>query len=286
MAAAKPRATWAEWDIKIRELDVLRREQVTPRMVRLTLGGPNMAGFESHIADEHCKLVFPDPDTGTTRPPVQDGDHLDWPRPFPIARDYTIRRYDEVAGEIDLDFVVHAGGVASEWARTCAIGSTIWLAGPRPSRIVPPEFGFLVLLGDETALPAISRWLEEMPADARGVVAVEVDGPEEEQKLSVPTGVELTWLHRNGAARGATTLLGDFARGITIPEGVHSYVWAGGEAISLKPVRAWARSTGHGKDQSDITGYWRRGVTQDELEKPTLRDRVEHAVAHLLGREH
>ena len=57
----EPRARWAEWPIKIRELEVLRREHLTPRMVRVTLGGPNVAGFESHLPDEHMKLVFPDP---------------------------------------------------------------------------------------------------------------------------------------------------------------------------------------------------------------------------------
>lgn len=286
----KPRNSWAEWDIKIRELEVLGREHVTPRMVRLTLGGPGMDGFESHIADEHCKLVFPDADTGETRAPVQNGSRLAWPTPFPTCRDYTIRRYDAEAAEIDIDFVVHPGGVASEWAQSAEIGSPIWLAGPRPAMVVPPEFGFLVLLGDETALPAIGRWVEELPTGARGIVAVEIAGPEEEQKLSVPDGVSLTWLHRDGAAPGSTTLLADFVDTIELPSDVHTYVWAGGEALSLKPVRRWARATGHTKHQSDISGYWRRGVTQEELEKPTLVDRVahkvEHAVAHLLRREH
>jgi NADPH-dependent ferric siderophore reductase len=81
-------------------------------------------------------------------------------------------------------------------------------------------------------------------------------------------------------------LLGDFARNIRIPDGIHAYVWASGEATSLKPVRSWARSHGFGKDDSDITGYWRRNATQDDLQKPTVRDRLEHAVAHVLRREH
>jgi len=285
-SAERPRAYWATWDIKIREVELLRRESLTPRMLRLTLGGSQMDGFESHLPDEHCKLVFPDADTGITRAPVQDGDHLDWPRPFPTCRDYTIRRYDESAGEIDLDFVLHEGGVASTWSQEAEIGSTIWLAGPRPARLVPPEFDFLVLLGDETALPAIGRWLEEMPEEQRAVVAIEVDSETEQQPLRVPAGTELTWLHRDGAAPGTTSLLGDFARNIRIPEGVHAYVWAGGEAASLKPVRSWARSQGFNKDDSDITGYWRRNATQDDMQKPTMLDRLEHAVAHVLRREH
>lgn len=86
------------YPIKIRRLDVLDRRYVTLKMVRLTVGGDQIEGFESHQSDEHVKLVFPDPDTGDTRFPTQDGDHLDWPRPFPLTRDYTIRSFDREAG--------------------------------------------------------------------------------------------------------------------------------------------------------------------------------------------
>lgn len=280
-----PQSRWAEWPIKIRELDVLRREYVTQRMVRVTLGGPGLPGFESHLADEHVKLVFPDPNTGTTRAPVQDGDHLDWPSPFPPTRDYTVRRYDPKdgeAGEVDFDFVVHEGGLASDWAQHAPIGSSIWVAGPRPSRIVPPEFGFHVLVGDETALPAIGRWLEELPGDARGVAVVEVADPAEEQPLRVPDGFSLTWLHRSD---GSAPTLGDFVGGLTLPDDTATYVWAAGEAGELKPVRRWARSRGvGGKGQCDIGGYWRRGSTGGV--STTRRERLGHAVAHALGREH
>ncbi len=275
----EPRARWAEWPIKIRELEVLRREHVTPRMVRVTLGGPNVAGFESHLPDEHMKLVFPDPETGRTRAPTQDGDHLDWPSPFPLTREYTVRRYRPDPGEVDIDFVVHDRGLASEWAQHAPIGSTLWVAGPRPSRIVPPEFGFHVLLGDETALPAIARWLEELPDDARGVAAVEVADPGEEQPLWVPEGVRLTWLHRSNAD---AVSLGEFLSALTLPEDTATYVWAAGEAGALKPVRTWTRAQGIGKDQSDISGYWRRGRTGTVV--PTVGERLKHTVTHLLVR--
>ncbi len=285
LSSPRPKAEYAEWPIKIRELTVLARAMVTPRMLRLTLGGAQMEGFESHLPDEHVKLVFPDPETGVTRAPVPDGDHLDWPRPFPPAREYTIRRYDRRAGTVELDFVVHSGGLASTWAQECAIGSTIWVAGPRPSIEVPRAFGFLVLLADETGLPAVGRWLEEWPAGTRGVVAVEIEHADDEQDLPVPDGVTLTWLHRS-AAPGDAELLARFAEAIELPSDVHTYVWAGAEAISLKPVRRWARGRGHTKYQSDISGYWRRGLSHDDLERPSLLDHARHAIDHLLRREH
>jgi len=290
MAATEaiPQAYYPEFDIKIRELQVLRRTSVTPRMVRVTLGGPNLDGFESHVAYEHVKLVFPDPDTGITRYPTQDGDHLDWPRPFPPTRDYTIRRYDAEAQQIDIDFVVHPGGRASEWAQTCEIGSTLWVAGPRPDLMIPPAFTFLVILGDETALPAIGRWLEEWPEGTRGVVAVEIHDDEERQDLPVPDGVTLTWLSREGAPAGSTTLLGDFARSIQLPTDEHVYVFAQGEAGCIKPVRTWARAHGFGKGNSDIGGYWRVGKKGEVPATATARlvARTRHRLDHLLGREY
>ncbi|MFO6454261.1 MULTISPECIES: siderophore-interacting protein [unclassified Aeromicrobium] len=283
-----PRSYWPEFDIKIRQLSVLGRAYVTPRMVRVTLGGPQLDGFESHVPHEHVKLVFPDPDTGVTRYPTQDGDHLDWPRPFPPTRDYTIRRYDAAAREIDIDFVVHAGGLASEWAQNAPVGSTIWVAGPRPDLVVPPEFGFHVLLGDETALPAIARWIEELPPGTRGVAAVEIHGDAERQDVKVPEGVSLHWLSRQGAPAGSTSLLGDFAEAIELPEGEHVYVFAQGEAGCIKPVRRWARAHGFVKHDSDIGGYWRRG--KDSGVPTALSARIvgeaKHRLDHLLRREH
>lgn len=290
-AAAQPvrsKPQWAELPIRIREAQVVRRSHVTPAMIRITLGGPGMAGFESHLPDEHVKLVFPDPETGRTRAPVEDGDHLDWPAPFPPTREYTVRRYDAEAGEVDFDFVVHPGGLASTWAQQAPIGSSIWIAGPRPPRTVPVECRHLVLLGDETALPAIGRWLEEMPEGLTGVAAVEIAGSSEEQDLPVPNGFTLHWLHRGDSPAGSSALLAEFAHTLTLPGEVRTYVWAAAEAGSIKPVRAWARSHGVTPAESDIGGYWKVGVTRavPTSRRAQLAAQVRHGVAHLLGREH
>lgn len=85
------------YPIGIRELEVVRSEMVGTGLLRLTLGGPELAGFESHAPDEHVRLVYPDAD-GTLRLPERDGFSLKWPRPLPISREYTVRRYDAEAG--------------------------------------------------------------------------------------------------------------------------------------------------------------------------------------------
>lgn len=257
----QPQATTNWFPTLIRELEVLRRTMVTPRMVRVTLGGEGLEGFESHLPDEHCKFVFPDEGSDVVRHPWQDGDHLDWPEPFPPTREYTVRRYDPVAREVDFDFVVHPGGLAADWALHAEPGDRLWVAGPRPGIVVGPEFGHLVLLADETALPAVARWLEELPADARGVAAIEIHDDGERQDLRAPAGFRVEWLSRQGAPAGTTTLLGDFAESLELPDDVWTYVWAFGEAGCIKPVRRWARAHGIGKHQSDIGGYWKRGRT-------------------------
>lgn len=279
---SRPAAELRRFPIRIRELELLRREVVTPRMLRITIGGPNHVGFESHIADEHVKLLFPDPESGELRVPTQNGDRLAWPRPMPINRDYTVRRYDPATGEVDIDVVRHAGGVASGWAEDAPIGSTVWVAGPPRGVHIPDEFTWQAYLGDETALPAIARRLGELPRTMRGVAVIEVQDAAEEQHLDAPDGVEVRWLHRGAAAPGTTRLLPDTARTIEIPRDGRAYVWFGGENSSIKPLRAWAKGAGLTKDQFDFVGYWRRGAAGDEVE----HHGAIHALKHLLRIDH
>ncbi|MFT4286486.1 siderophore-interacting protein [Nocardioides sp.] len=251
-----------EWPIRVRQVEVLRRTQVTPRMIRLTFGGPGLAGFESHVPDEHVKILFPDPD-GSLRVPEPDGDHLHWPRPRPISREYTVRRYDEQAGELDLDFVLHGHGLASAWARDVTPGTPVWIAGPPRGWVVPDCYDFYVIAGDHTALPAIARFVAELPRSATGQVGVLVPDAAEEQPLELPDGVTVTWLHRAGSTSGPADALADFLAPITPPAGSRPYLWCAGEQRILKPARGWGRRHGLGRHDQHITGYWRAGRVGD-----------------------
>ena len=205
------------YPIRIRCLEVVGRQTISPTMLRLTLGGRDLVGFESHsVVDEHVKIVFPDPDGGL-RVPEPNGSMVRWPHPMPPTRDYTVRRYDPAAGELDLDVVLHAGGLASEWAARVGPGEPVWVAGPPAGLAVPEHYDRYLLAGDTTALPAIARWVEGMPSAARGWVFVEVADATEEIDLAAPEGVTVTWLHRDGVAAGRSDVLARAVRGVGHP---------------------------------------------------------------------
>lgn len=225
---------------------------LTPNIVRLTLRGDELAGFHTYQADDHVKIVFPDAD-GTQRDPVMnDQQMLDWPSPTPTTRKYTIRRYDPQTLELDLDFVLHDGGVASSWAVSAAVGELVTVAGPPGAKVFPLTYDHYVFAVDATALPAAARWLDESPPDVRARVFVELEH-EADQGYPMPVrdGVDVRWLVRPASG----SLLAQSVADAPLLSG-GGFLFAAGEADDIKPLRAWSR------DRMDalITGYWKRGV--------------------------
>lgn len=258
------------YPIRIRETEVVHTAKVGSGLLRVTLGGAGTAGFEAHSPDEHVKLIFPDPD-GTVRLPEPDGLVLRWPRPSPTSREYTVRRYDPAAGEIDLDIALHDKGLGSDWAQAVEPGAVVHVAGPPGGLIVPHTYDRYLLAGDITALPAIARWLEELPRTAAGWAFVEVADASEQIPLSAPEGVQVRWLHRGDRPPGTSDVFERAVRTVPIPGGARCYVWIAGEAGALKPLRRWVRhELGLGSADHDITGYWKRGVADfdDEHDGP------------------
>lgn len=241
--------------IGVRRVGIARRTQVTARMVRLTLAGAGLDGFHTYQCDDHVKIVFADPD-GTRRDPVpNDRDMLDWPDPFPITRKYTIRRYDAAAGELDLDVVLHEGGVASTWARTAAVGDPVTVAGPPGAKVFPTTYDHFVFAVDPTALPAVARWLDESPDDVSADVVVETEHPDEHDYPL--TGRRRVRVHR--LARAGASTLADAATELARRPG-SVFLFAAGEAGAVKPLRR----IGTGSLTTLVTGYWKRGVAGNE----------------------
>lgn len=251
--------TRVPYPIGIRRGIVTRREYVTPHMLRVTVAGDELRDMVSHQADDHVRVLFAFPDGTRNDPQPNDHDELDWVRPIPPSRKYTLRRVDLEAGEIDLDFVVHDGGFASDWAQSVEVGSEAVLAGPPGSVAFAHTYRHYVLVADTTGLPAVARWLDEGSwLEERGAkveIIVEIDHPEEaEYPLAQRTGVTVQWVSRDGGSR-----LDELLRALPL-DGVPAddvFVFAAGEAGDLKAVRSFAKE--HGYDAL-VTGYWKRGV--------------------------
>lgn len=246
-----------------REMRVVGAETISPNMRRVHLSGERLERFVS--GGLHVRLLFPP----EGREPV-------WPTAGPAAlpiwpegedtlktRVYTVRSVDPAAGRMAVDVVLHMPpGAGCRWARTAQPGDRVGLLGPGGGEI--PSVGWVLALGDESALPAIARSLEEMGPEARGEVFVEVDGPADELPLIKPDGLRLRWLHRAGRPAGTTSLLVDAARSVIWPGGPDVFVWAAAEFNAFKDIRQFCRKErGLKKNQHLVVAYWRRGLSQD-----------------------
>jgi len=244
---------------------VLRTTRLTPAMTRVELGGEGLAGFAAgEFTDHYVKLLFPPPGApyGVPVDPAAVEDRH--PRElWPVTRAYTVRAWDGVSGELTLDLVRHGDdGIAPVWAAAARPGDQISLFGPGGSYRPAPDADWHLLVGDESALPAIAASLEALPENASAVVVVEVAGPEEEQPLVTPADVDVTWVHRGtggdevlAAVRAATARGGG---GGDVDAFVH------GEADLVRAVRRYLRvERGVPRDRLSASGYWRRGRTDE-----------------------
>jgi NADPH-dependent ferric siderophore reductase len=236
-------------ELKMRRLAVSRVQNLTPHMVRVTLTGTDLEDFVSASPDDHVKLFFP-VDDGAINTPTMTPEgpvHPEGVTPSP-SRDYTPRRYDAKRNELDIDFVLHGEGPASTWAEQVKVGDPIGVGGPRGSMIVPDDFDHYVLVGDETALPAIGRWLEEMPTTTPVTVLVEVAANEERQVLAR----EVHWFVRGKS----TPSLDDMLAALPIPSG-DTFWWVATESKRARTLRSLLVETrGIDKDWVKATGYW------------------------------
>jgi NADPH-dependent ferric siderophore reductase len=230
-----------------RALTVKRVDKVAAHMIRVTLGG-DLEGFTSLGFDDHVKLFFPNGKTGEDGKPQSD------------SRDYTPRRYDPAANTLDVEFVIHDAGPATRWAMQAQPGQPLDIGGPRGSFIIPDTFDWHLMIGDDTALPAIARRLAELPAGSRAVVLAEVDGPADELEFASAADVSITWAHRNGAEAGASDVLAKTLKTMKLPAGDY-YAWVAAESLIAKALRAQLIAD-HGAHPKWIraAGYWRRGA--------------------------
>lgn len=222
-----------------RQLQVLRVEDISPSFRRVTLGGAELAGFVSASFDDHLKFIT-DPGADTQ-----------------AMRDYTPRRHDPVAHELVLEFVRHGDGPAATWAEQAQVGQTATIAGPRGSTVVPTDFAWHLLVGDATALPAIARRLEELPAGARAIAIVAVPLAADRRTLDTRAELDLTWVDDNDGLVAAV-------RALALPAG-EGYAWCAGEGRTSALLRSvLVEEKGHDRYAISAAAYWKDGEAGHE----------------------
>jgi NADPH-dependent ferric siderophore reductase len=243
---------------------VERVERLTPHMIRVVLGGEGLAAFGTRgLTDHYIKIQFPRPGVVYPEPFDPGVIRAEMPREdWPVTRTYTVRRWDAETAELTVDFVHHGDeGVAGPWAAQAQPGDEIHFGGPGGGYAPSPDADWYLLVGDESALPAIAAALEQLPEGARAHVFVEVAGPEEEQKLPTPADTEITWLHRGEGRIGEALVRA--VHGFDFPAGLPE-AFVHGEAGFVKELRRLLRvERSIPMDQLSISGYWRTGQDED-----------------------
>jgi NADPH-dependent ferric siderophore reductase len=260
----------------VHTFEVVRTEQLTSHMVRVVLGGSGFDTFTpSEFTDSYVKLVFvPDGvDVAALPQPLTLDSFADLPpAKKPVVRTITVRRADPAAREIAVDIAVHGDhGAAGPWAATAQPGQPMYLMGPSGAYAPDPAADWYLLAGDETALPAISVALESLPANAIGRVFVEIAEPEDEIALTAPDGVQINWHYRGGRAdlvgedrAGDNAPLVDAVKtAFWLPGQVHVFIHGEAQAV-MHNLRPYIRKErGVDAKWASISGYWRRGRTEE-----------------------
>ncbi|MFJ4219573.1 siderophore-interacting protein [Curtobacterium luteum] len=254
-----------------------RTERLTPHMVRVHLGGPAFDDFVGGAdperlaaTDRYVKLLLAKPGLGLEPPYDLDALRASLPKgDLPARRTYTVRKVDAAARTIAIDFVVHGDeGLAGPWAAGARPGDRLALSGPGGGYTPSTDPAVThVLLGDDSALPAIGSALEALPDSATGVALVEVAGPADEQPIAHPAGVDLRWLHRDATGAEPGTLLLAAARGLERASRPVQ-VFAHGERSAVKAIRRLLQEDwGLEKSELSLSAYWALGRAEDRFQE-------------------
>lgn len=234
---------------------------LTPSMVRVVVGGPDLEGFSvGEFTDHYVKCRF--------------GDRM---------RSYTVRAWDPKRRLLTLDFVVHGDrGIAGPWAARTEPGDTLEISGPGGAYVPSREADWHLMVGDEAVIPAIAVSLERVPARVPVFVVIEVDGPGHHQPLDSPGHLDVVWVHRSVGAGEDPSLLLEAVRALPLPAG-RGQAFVHGEATTVRGVRRHlVVERGLPTEALSATGYWKLRRTDEEW-RSEKRAWIAQAEADLLG---
>jgi NADPH-dependent ferric siderophore reductase len=231
-----------------RNLTVARVEKLAPKLVRVVLQGEELIGFTSLGFDDHVKLFFAAGEDGRVDSPA-------------AMRDFTPRWFDAEAGELWIDFFLHEAGPAAGWAARVAVGRSLTVGGPRGSFVISLEgIDSHVLIGDETALPAIGRRLSQLPAGASALAVIETDPGSAGYPLESKASLQVVRIARSAVSAAPASQLINAMRGLQFPAG-RCFVWVAAESQVARTIRRYLTDErGIDKHWVKAAGYWQRGA--------------------------
>ena len=228
-----------------RNLTVSTVERLTPQMQRVVFTSPDLHDFESASADDHVKLFLPGPVGADGKPEM---------------RDYTPRSFDTAKGVLTIDFALHEAGPATAWALSAKVGDSLSVGGPRGSAVVPDDFDWYLLIGDETALPAMGRRVEELRPGVPVTTVAVIDSDADRQVFAGKADWTGIWVVRNGQGDDTALLRAAIPQ---LPPG-EGYVWIAAEAMVARALRAHViDDLGHPMAWTKAAGYWTRGAVAE-----------------------
>ena len=246
--------------IKVRSAWVKAVTKPTPYMTRITLQGEDLQDFYSPGFDDHVKLLFPEqagqelavPQVGERGLVFAEG------QAKPLMRDYTPLSYDNHAQELVIDFVSHGTGVASQWAEQAKEGDRLLMAGPRGSMLIPTTFDWHILVGDETALPAIARRLGELESSAQVTVVITVNHEQARMPLLSKAQVDVHWVVEPDVDVAREKVLATL-QNVAVPEKGEGFAWGAVEYANVSPVRELLMQRfSLDNARVKVSSYWRR----------------------------
>ncbi|WP_127473748.1 siderophore-interacting protein [Microbacterium sulfonylureivorans] len=258
-------------------LTVLRRERIAPHWMRVTLGGGEIDAFRPMGFDQWFRIFLPlGGDEGLDRLPAKANKLFGYLKYLripdgvrPVMRNYSVRAFRpataESDAELDVDFVLHGSaedgtaGPASRWAETCASGESVVLIDE--GLAFNPERGTdrVVLVADETGLPAVAAVCASLPSHTSGLAIVEVPSAEDALEFEHPAGITVRWIVRDPDVKPGALALQALREASLPDDPFHAYI-VGEQALPTEARRHLVAERGVSKDLVSFCGYWRVGA--------------------------
>lgn len=248
--------------LKFRMLQVKRVVPISAHLICVSFTADDMEEFVSNSFDDHIKVFFPEP--GADKPVLPklgpDGPIFPIAHPRPIARDLTPRRFNPSTRELDIEFSLHEAGPAANWAAQAEVGQYLGMGGPRGSFVIPTSFDWHLLIGDDSALPAIGRRLEELPVGTRVTAIIEVYDASACIKFDTKAQLSIVWCYRIESRFPGDALL-QAVRQYQLPLDDEIFIWAAGESAVMQKIRSYfCAERGVDKTRIRAASYWKHGA--------------------------